>query len=88
MSCLKEVTFLPDYENGQGGGPSSANLKSLAFLLLTLFFLESRRRFSLSLLEGGMRAISTHWASLKSVVGSEISTLCIFLFCGISSEGL
>lgn len=88
MSCLKEVTFLPGYENGQGGGPSSANPKSLAFLLLTLFFLESRRRFSVCLLEGSMGAVTTHWASLKSVVGSEMSTLCIFLFCGISSEGL
>lgn len=73
MSCWKEVTFLPDYEDGQGGGPSSANLKSCAFSVADFILLGVQEKFSLCPSEGSMRTISTttHWVYLKSVVGSE-----------------
>jgi len=49
VSCRKEVTFLPDYEDGQGGGPSSANLKSCGFSVADFILLGVQEKFSLSL---------------------------------------
>lgn len=91
VSCLKEVTLLPDYEDGQDGGPYSANLKSYCFSIVGFIFLGVQEKvLSLSLLEGSMRAAPTtpYWAYLKSAVDSETFHPMYIPFCGLSSEGL